>query len=126
MPLATDRCPVLPSPFSPRGGDGPMIRAFRGIHPQVPSSAYVDPSAQLLGRVVLGERSSVWLNCALRGDINSITIGDDSNVQDCSVLHVQHDIPLVIGNRVTLGHNVVAHACTIEDRTLIGMGSVVL
>jgi carbonic anhydrase/acetyltransferase-like protein (isoleucine patch superfamily) len=92
----------------------------------VPASAYVDESAQLIGDVRLGERSSVWFNCVLRGDINSITIGDDSNVQDCSVLHVQSDIPLVIGSRVTLGHSVTVHACTLEDRVLIGMGAVVL
>jgi carbonic anhydrase/acetyltransferase-like protein (isoleucine patch superfamily) len=103
-----------------------MIRAFRGLRPQVPVSAYVDPSAQLIGDVRLGERASVWLNCAARGDINFIAIGDDSNVQDGSVLHVQGDTPLLIGARVTLGHNVIAHACTIEDRTLIGMGSVLL
>ena len=103
-----------------------MIRSFRGCHPHVPATAYVDDSAQLVGDVRLGERSSVWFNCVLRGDINSITIGDDSNVQDCSVLHVQGDIPLVIGNRVTLGHNTTVHACTLEDRTLIGMNAVVL
>ena len=103
-----------------------MLRPFRGRQPVVPASAYVDPSAQLIGDVRLGERSSVWFNCVLRGDINSITIGDDSNVQDCSVLHVQGDIPLVIGSRVTLGHNTTVHACTLEDRVLIGMGAVVL
>jgi carbonic anhydrase/acetyltransferase-like protein (isoleucine patch superfamily) len=103
-----------------------MIRGFGGKRPQVPASAYVDASAQLIGDVRLGEHASVWLNCALRGDINFIAIGDESNVQDCSVLHVQSDIPLIIGNRVTLGHNVTVHACTLEDRTLIGMGAVVL
>ena len=103
-----------------------MIRAFRGLRPQLPTSAYIDESAQLIGDVRLGERASVWCNCVLRGDINSITVGDDSNVQDGSVLHVQSDSPLVIGARVTLGHNVIAHACTIGDRTLIGMGSIVL
>jgi carbonic anhydrase/acetyltransferase-like protein (isoleucine patch superfamily) len=103
-----------------------MLRPFRGRHPQVPASAYVDDSAQLIGDVRLGERASVWFNCVLRGDINEITIGDDSNVQDCSVLHVQGDIPLRIGARVTLGHNVTVHACTLEDRVLIGMGAVVL
>ena len=103
-----------------------MIRPFRGRSPQVPASAYVDDSAQLIGDVRLGERSSVWFNCVLRGDINSITLGDDSNVQDCSVLHVQGDVPLVIGARVTLGHNVTVHACTLEDDVLIGMGAVVL
>jgi len=103
-----------------------MIRSFRGFTPIVPASAYVDESAQVLGDVRLGERSSVWMNAVLRGDINSITLGDDSNVQDGSVLHVQGDIPLVIGSRVTLGHSVTVHACTIEDRVLIGMGAVVL
>lgn len=103
-----------------------MIRPFRGRSPQVPASAYVDDSAQLVGDVRLGERASVWFNCVLRGDINSIVVGDDSNVQDCSVLHVQGDVPLVIGSRVTLGHNVTVHACTLEDRVLIGMGAVVL
>lgn len=103
-----------------------MIRTFRGKTPIVPASAYVDESAQVLGDVRLGERSSIWMNAVLRGDINSITIGDDSNVQDGSVLHVQGDIPLVIGARVTLGHTVTVHACTIQDRVLIGMGAVVL
>jgi carbonic anhydrase/acetyltransferase-like protein (isoleucine patch superfamily) len=103
-----------------------MIRAFGGNRPHVPASAYVDASAQLIGDVRLGERASVWFNCVLRGDINAIVVGDESNVQDCSVLHVQSDIPLLIGNRVTLGHSVTVHACTLEDRTLIGMGAVVL
>jgi carbonic anhydrase/acetyltransferase-like protein (isoleucine patch superfamily) len=86
----------------------------------------VADTADLIGAVTLGERSSVWFNCALRADINAITIGDDSNVQDCSVLHVQDDVPLVIGSRVTIGHSATVHACTLEDRTLIGMGAVVL
>ena len=103
-----------------------MIRALSGLVPKVPESAFVEESAQVIGDVRLGERSSVWFNCVLRADINSITIGDDSNVQDGSVLHVQGDIPLVIGSRVTLGHNVTVHACTLEDRVLIGMGAVVL
>lgn len=103
-----------------------MIRTFRGKTPIVPASAYVDESAQVLGDVTLGERSSIWMNAVLRGDINSITIGDESNVQDGSVLHVQGNIPLVIGARVTLGHSVTVHACVVEDRVLIGMGAVVL
>ena len=103
-----------------------MIRPFRGQLPVVPANAYVADSADLIGAVTIGERSSVWFNCAIRADINAITIGDDSNVQDCSVLHVQDDVPLVIGSRVTIGHSATVHACTIEDRTLIGMGSVVL
>jgi gamma-carbonic anhydrase len=130
---------VLPSDLSIRGRDlphpnveafleerPPMIRTLGDLTPTVPESAFVADSADLVGDVRLGERASVWFNCVLRGDINSITIGEDSNVQDGSVLHVQDDIPLVIGARVTLGHKVTAHACTIEDRTLIGMGSTIL
>lgn len=103
-----------------------MIRGFGGKFPTIPANAYVDESAHLIGDVRLGERSSVWFNCVLRGDINAISIGDESNIQDGSVLHVQGDIPLVIGNRVTLGHSATVHACTLEDRVLIGMGATVL
>jgi carbonic anhydrase/acetyltransferase-like protein (isoleucine patch superfamily) len=107
-----------------------MIRAFRGKIPQVSQSAYVDPSAQVIGDVVIGERSSVWPNVSIRGDVNHIRIGEESNVQDNSVLHVDcgdhGDFPLIIGNRVTVGHAAVLHGCTIADDALIGIGAVVL
>jgi carbonic anhydrase/acetyltransferase-like protein (isoleucine patch superfamily) len=104
-----------------------MIRSYRGALPRVAASAYVDPSAQVIGDVVIGERSSVWCSATLRGDVNSIRIGEDSNVQDNSVLHVDEgDFPLNIGNRVTIGHSVVLHGCTVEDDTLIGIGAIVL
>jgi carbonic anhydrase/acetyltransferase-like protein (isoleucine patch superfamily) len=104
-----------------------MIRAYRGVYPKVAATAYVDPSAQVIGDVVIGERASVWPNVTIRGDVNYIRIGDDSNVQDNSVLHVEHDIyPCIIGNRVTVGHAVVLHGCVIEDDCLIGIGAIVL
>jgi carbonic anhydrase/acetyltransferase-like protein (isoleucine patch superfamily) len=104
-----------------------MIRAYRGVYPKVAATAYVDPSAQVIGDVVIGERASVWPNVTIRGDVNYIRIGDESNVQDNSVLHVEHDIyPCILGNRVTVGHAVVLHGCVIEDDCLIGIGAIVL
>lgn len=104
-----------------------MIRAYRGILPKIAASAYVDLSAQVIGHVTLGERASVWCNATLRGDVNSITIGEDSNIQDNSVVHGELDThKVVVGNRVTVGHSVVLHGCTIEDDVLIGIGSIIL
>ncbi|MCX6624797.1 MAG: gamma carbonic anhydrase family protein [Acidobacteria bacterium] len=104
-----------------------MIRAFRGVLPQVAESAYVDPSAQVIGDVVIGERSSVWPNVTIRGDVNYIRVGEESNIQDNAVLHVETAIwPLFLGNRVTVGHSATLHGCAIEDECLIGVGAVVL
>lgn len=104
-----------------------MIRSYRGHTPQIPESCYIDLSAQILGDVTLGERSSVWMNAVLRGDVNAIRVGACSNVQDCAVLHGQRDrYPVVVGDMVTIGHNVTVHGCTIEDHVVIGMGARVL
>jgi carbonic anhydrase/acetyltransferase-like protein (isoleucine patch superfamily) len=104
-----------------------MIRAYRGMLPKIAASAYIDQSAQVIGDVVVGERSSIWPNVTARGDVNSIRIGDDSNVQDNSVLHCDAGLfPLHIGNRVTIGHLAMLHGCTIEDDCLIGIGAVIL
>jgi carbonic anhydrase/acetyltransferase-like protein (isoleucine patch superfamily) len=104
-----------------------MIRSYRGKLPQIPTSCYIDPSAQILGDVILGERSSVWMNAVLRGDVNSIRVGSCSNVQDCSVLHGQRDLyPVVVGDWVTIGHNATVHGCVVEDMALIGIGARVL
>ncbi len=104
-----------------------MIRPYRGVAPRIANSAYVDQSAQVLGDVVIGERSSVWLNVAIRGDVNYIRIGDETSVQDNSVLHVDHvTYPCLVGNRVTVGHSVVLHGCVVEDGALIGIGAIVL
>jgi len=104
-----------------------MIRAYKGTFPQVAPSCYIDDSAQLIGDVVIGENSSVWMNAVIRGDVNSIRIGANSNVQDCSVLHGmlgQHRV--TVGDWVTVGHSVTLHGCTVENACLIGMGSVIL
>ena len=104
-----------------------MLRAYRGALPQVAASAYIDPSAQVIGRAKIGERSSVWPNVTVRADVNTITIGDESNIQDNSCLHCDEGaFALVIGNRVTVGHSVTLHGCVIEDDCLIGIGAVVL
>ena len=94
--------------------------------PEVPSSAWVAESAEVIGRVQLGENASVWYGAVLRGDNDSITVGANSNVQDGSVLHTDHGKPLVIGENVTIGHQVMLHGCTIGDGSLVGIQSVVL
>jgi gamma-carbonic anhydrase len=104
-----------------------MIRAYRGVVPKIAASAYIDPSAQVIGDVEIGERSSVWPNVTIRGDVNSIRIGEESNIQDNSVVHVEHDTyPTLVGNRVTVGHCAMLHGCVIEDDCLIGIGAIVL
>ncbi len=104
-----------------------MIRAYQGIAPAIPSSCYVDDSAQIIGDVVLGEHASVWMNAVLRGDVHSIRVGAYSNIQDCSVLHgMKEQYGVFVGEYVTVGHSVILHGCTIEDRCLIGMGSIIL
>lgn len=104
-----------------------MIRSYQGKLPEVPSNCYVDPSAQLIGDVALGEHSSVWMNAVLRGDVNSIRVGANSNVQDCAVLHGQRYLyPVIVGDWVTIGHNATVHGCVVEDAVLIGIGSAVL
>ena len=104
-----------------------MIRSYQGRLPQIPVSCYVDLSAQLIGDVVLGERSSVWMNAVLRGDVNSIRVGSNSNVQDCAVLHGQRNLyPVIVGDWVTVGHNATVHGCVVEDEVVIGMGATIL
>jgi carbonic anhydrase/acetyltransferase-like protein (isoleucine patch superfamily) len=104
-----------------------MIRSYKGITPTIPGTCYVDDSAQIIGDVVLGEHASVWMNAVLRGDVHSIRVGAYSNVQDCSVLHgMKEQYGVFLGEYVTVGHTVTLHGCTIEDRCLIGMGSIIL
>src|SRR5580692_2672029 len=100
-----------------------MIRGYQGRLPQIPSSCYVDVSAQVIGDVTLGEHSSVWMNAVLRGDVNSIRVGSNSNVQDCAVLHGQRNLyPVTVGDWVTIGHNATVHGCVVEDGVLVGIG----
>ncbi len=104
-----------------------MIRPFQGILPQYPDTCYIDPSAQLIGDVRLGEHSSVWMNAVLRGDVNAIRIGARSNIQDCAVLHgMRHLYPVLVGDLVTIGHNATVHGCILEDAVLVGIGATIL
>jgi carbonic anhydrase/acetyltransferase-like protein (isoleucine patch superfamily) len=104
-----------------------MLRSYQGIFPTIPASCYVDESAQVIGDVVLDENSSIWMNAVVRGDVNSIRIGANSNIQDCSVLHgMLNQWPVIVGDWVTVGHSVTLHGCVVEDRCLIGMGVTIL
>ena len=104
-----------------------MIRRYQGHLPTVPSNCYIDLSAQVIGDVTLGENSSIWMNAVLRGDVNSIRVGSNSNVQDCAVLHGQRYLyPVTVGDWVTIGHNATVHGCVVEDAVLIGMGVTIL
>ncbi len=104
-----------------------MLRPYRGQLPRVHPTAFIDHSAQVIGDVEIGQESSVWMLCVIRGDVHRIRIGDRSNVQDGTVIHVMKDThPTVIGHDVTIGHAAVVHGCTIEDRCLIGMGAILL
>jgi len=105
----------------------PDIRPYRGKHPQIAASAYIDPASVIIGDVVIGEDSSVWPLSVIRGDVNYIRIGARTNIQDGSVLHVMKgEYPLVLGDDITVGHAVTLHGCTIQSRCLVGMRATIL
>ncbi len=122
------------SPWPRAFGPGPsrynhplMLRPYRGRVPTVHPTAFVDDTAQVIGEVEIGPDSSVWMQAAIRGDVNAIRIGARSNLQDGTVVHVMHDThATVIGDDVTVGHGAIVHGCTVGDRVLIGMGAIVL
>ena len=97
-----------------------------GKTPQVDPTAWIAESAEVMGNVTLGPHASVWFGCVLRGDTESMAIGEGSNIQDLSVLHADHGQPLRVGKHVTVGHKVMLHGCSIGDESLIGIGAVVL
>ena len=103
-----------------------MIRAYKGIRPTLGVRAWVDPSAQVIGAVELGDDASVWMNSVVRGDVNRIQVGARTNVQDNCVLHVTAQHPTVLAEDVTVGHSVTLHGCTIERLCLVGIGAIVL
>ena len=103
-----------------------MIYSIENHAPKIAPGCFVAHNATVLGQVTLEKDASVWFNCVLRGDIDRITVGEGSNVQDGSVLHTDHGIQLLIGKGVTVGHLVMLHGCTIGDNTLIGIKSVIL
>ena len=109
------------------------VRPFEGRHPELGARVFVDPRAVVLGAVSVGDDASLWPLTVVRGDVNEIVIGARTNIQDNSVLHVTHDgpyskggRPLLIGEDVTVGHQCLLHACTIGNRVLVGMGSIVM
>jgi len=103
-----------------------MIRPFGGVQPQIHPTAFVEQSAQVIGDVHLGEEASIWFNAVVRGDVHYIRIGDRSNIQDNSVIHVRHHShPTILEDQVTVGHSVTLHGCYIERGALIGIGSVI-
>ena len=109
------------------------IRKFEQYTPKVAQSAFIDESAVVTGNVAIGADSSVWPMCSVRGDIHTIRIGERSNIQDGSVLHISHDgpfmpggSPLTVGDQVTIGHKAILHGCEIGNDCLIGMGAIVM
>ena len=102
------------------------IYELGGFRPQIGQGCYVAPSADLIGKVFLADQVSVWFGCVLRGDVGEIIVGEATNIQDLSVLHMTSGIPLRIGKNVTIGHKVTLHSCHIHDSCLIGMNSVIL
>lgn len=102
------------------------IAPYQGISPSIHPTAFVAPSADVIGQVVLLEYSSVWYHATLRGDINTITLGAYSNIQDNCVVHLADDYGVTIGSYVTIGHSAIIHACTIEDEVLVGMGACIM
>ncbi len=110
-----------------------MIRPFNSIHPSIDTTAFVAETAVIIGDVCIGQESSIWYNCVVRGDVNSIRIGARSNIQDLSMLHVtspknaeDSGAPLTIGDDVTVGHQVTLHGCTIGNRAFVGMQAMIM
>jgi carbonic anhydrase/acetyltransferase-like protein (isoleucine patch superfamily) len=104
-----------------------VLRAFRNVLPTVHPTAFIDESAQVIGDVEIGQQSSVWMNVVIRGDVNVIRIGDRTNIQDGTIIHVMRGTHATrIGHEVTVGHAAILHGCTIHDRVLIGMGATLL
>ena len=103
-----------------------MIYQLGDLYPQIHEHCFIAKSADIIGNVVLEQGVSIWFNAVLRGDIAPIYIGKNSNVQDNCTVHVETDIPCIVGENVTIGHNVILHSCHIEDNVLVGMGSTIL
>ncbi len=103
-----------------------MVKAFNGVFPKIDENCYISESVDIIGRVTLGRDVNVWFGSRIRGDINTIVVGDYSNIQENSVIHVDINSPTTIGKNVTIGHGAIIHGCTIEDNVLVGMGAIVL
>jgi carbonic anhydrase/acetyltransferase-like protein (isoleucine patch superfamily) len=105
----------------------PVILPVKGVMPQIPESCFVAPNATIVGDVMMGEECSVWFNAVVRGDVNSIRMGNKVNIQDGACIHCTYEkTKVVLGNNVSIGHNAIVHGCTVEDNVLIGMGAIVM
>lgn len=105
----------------------PVILPVKGIHPQIPESCFIAPNATVVGDVVMGEECSIWFNAVVRGDVNSIRMGNKVNIQDGACIHATYEKTKVnLGNNVSIGHNAIVHGCTVHDNVLIGMGAIVM
>jgi carbonic anhydrase/acetyltransferase-like protein (isoleucine patch superfamily) len=102
------------------------IYSYKNIEPTIGDDCFIAESADVIGKVTLGKNVSLWYQVVARGDVNKIEIGDNTNIQDQTMLHVEDNIPLIIGKNVSVGHSAILHACTIGDGCLIGMGATVL
>lgn len=103
-----------------------MIKNFQGIEPNIHQDTFVADNARVIGDVNIGQGSSIWYNAVLRGDIENISIGKYSNIQDNATVHTGYDIPTIIGDYTVVGHNAIVHGCIIGDNCLIGMGAIIL
>jgi len=103
-----------------------LIRDYKDFKPKIGKKSWISETAYIIGNVVIGDNVGVWFGAVIRGDVDSITIGDDTNIQDNSVIHSEPNYPTKIGKGVTIGHNSIIHGCEIGNNTLIGMGSIIL
>ena len=105
----------------------PVILPVKGVMPTIPESVFVAPNATIVGDVVMGAECSIWFNAVLRGDVNSIQMGNRVNIQDGACIHCTYEkTKTILGNNVSVGHNAIVHGCTVEDNVLIGMGAIVM
>jgi gamma-carbonic anhydrase len=104
-----------------------IIKTIRGVSPRFGKNCFLADNAVVVGEVIMGENCTVWFNAVVRGDVNSITIGNDTNIQDGAIIHCTYQrAKTVIGNKVSIAHNAIVHGCTVEDNVLIGMGAIVM
>ena len=103
-----------------------MQIAYKDILPKIHPSAFIAPGAMIIGAVTIGEESSVWFNCVLRGDLEYIEVGERTNIQDGTVVHLDPGFPCLIGDDVTIGHGAIIHGCTVGDGAMISMGATIL
>ncbi|KKB96548.1 Carnitine operon protein CaiE [Candidatus Arcanobacter lacustris] len=105
----------------------PLIIPYNGVYPKIAKDAFIAPNAVIIGDVTIGSKSSIWFGCVVRGDVARITIGEETNIQDGSVIHVtRNGVDTIIGSGVTIGHKVLLHGCMINDGAFIGMGSTLM